>query len=149
MLSYLMNYGSSIAIDYSKKVPTNVQESELFSLSLQLCTMVQENEGYKLPQFIRNNKCKERFKSLAAAFTYWHNKRMWEWLESNYENIKVASVSHLGIIVDSFESALKERGHKIIDDYIFLKQKEKVVEKIDHKAELKRILEIRQALAAQ
>ena len=98
-----MNYNFLAAKNYSKKIAKEISLHELFSTCWNLCKAVGKKSYYEIPLFINKLNSDPKMSLIGNAVSYWHNKRMWEYVENGYECISLENLKKLGITTNSLD----------------------------------------------
>lgn len=148
LLSHLINFNFLTAKNFSKKAPKEIRTKNLYTLIWKLCTSIAQKTYKDIPEIVKKIANNEKNQVIAKAITYWHNKRMWEYVENGFESISMDNIEKLGIISLSLPDEITKRGYQIIDNFVYPKRQEAEKAKINAAAELKVIAETMRSLEA-
>ncbi len=149
LLSHLMNYNFLAAKNYSKKAPREIKDKHLFTLVWRLCKCVGQKMYKDVPEVVAKISNNEKYQPIAKAAAFWHNKRMWDYVENGFESISMDNLGKLGIVTPTLTDELKTRGYVVKEGYVYPKRQEvEKVPQINAAGELKAIAETMRSLEA-
>ena len=143
-----MNYNFLAAKNYHKKIPREIKEKHLLGLVWRLCKAIGQKSYKDIPEIVSKIANSEKYQPIAKAITFWHNKRMWDYVENGFESISLDNLNKLGIITPALPDELKSKGYAIREGYVYPKRQEAEKPKLDAAGELKAIAETMRSLEA-